>query len=219
VLGALWLLGRVQEAATSGAAAPRGDVSGTPRELAASYPVDVRVEPAHARLRLDRQTLSIGQLNTVLPRDGETHELRIAADGYVTTTVLFLDTAPPGNIRLEALPAAPAATLPVAAAAAPAPVPPSAAPPALPSDRSPSSEAAAGSPAAQSSTAGSPAAQSSTAVPRRRPRAAPRRRDASARDAAKPAPPASGASGEPRRPPGPQVQIIGGDTPKIQIID
>jgi transposase-like protein len=215
VLGMLWLFGRAKDAATSGAASSMEmeTPSATRSEPAPTYAVDVRVEPSHARLQLDRQGPSTGRLSTVLPRDGATHELRIVADGYATTLLLFLDTAPPSNIRLEALPAF-AEAQPAFAEAQPAasattlPAPTSAPPPALPP--SPSEL----EPVAPSA----PAQSAAAAAPRRRSRAASRGREAPARDVARPTLPASVASDE-RPQPGPQVQIIGGDTPKIQIID
>jgi hypothetical protein len=174
--------------------------SATPRELALSYPVDVRVEPSHAQLQLDRRAPLVGRLSTVLPKDGQAHELRIVADGYATTTLLFIDVAPPGNIRLEALPEA-AEALPVAATAT-LPALPSALPP---------------NPSQLKNVAAAAPQSSPAAASKRRSRAAPRRHEATARDGVKSVPAAAPGKNEP--PPGPQVQIIGGDTPKIQIID
>jgi hypothetical protein len=60
---------------------------------------------------LDGRKLSTGQVNAVLPKDGRAHELRVAAEGYAPTTVLFVDAAPPGQVQLESLPVRPTAAL------------------------------------------------------------------------------------------------------------
>jgi hypothetical protein len=85
-------------------------------EAAPLLPVVLRVEPASAEIWLDRHPVASGRLDLVLPKDGSTHELRVAATGYIPVTLLFADVPPPKEIRLEALPAPPAQP----AAAAPA---------------------------------------------------------------------------------------------------
>jgi hypothetical protein len=102
---------RSVEAATASAAAsdvtplidPTDD--GTP-----TFAVSTRVEPSTALIWLDHHPVATGRLGIVLPKDGTTHELRVAADGFIPTTLLFADVPPPREIRLETLkqPALPA---------------------------------------------------------------------------------------------------------------
>ena len=73
-------------------------------DTAPSFSVSTRVAPAAATIWLDRHPVASGRLEIVLPKDGHTHELRAAADGYIPTTLMFADVAPPGEIRLEPLP-------------------------------------------------------------------------------------------------------------------
>ncbi len=76
----------------------------SPADRPSSYQVAARVEPAHAEIWLDRRNIASGEFSTVLSRDGTTHELRVIAEGYIPATLLFVDTAPPSEIRLETLP-------------------------------------------------------------------------------------------------------------------
>jgi transposase-like protein len=73
-------------------------------EPVASYSVAVRVEPSNAAIWLDRRRVGSGRLDSVLAKDGSTHELRAVADGYLPTIVVFLDTPPPSELRLQAIP-------------------------------------------------------------------------------------------------------------------
>lgn len=68
-----------------------------------SFAVSTRVEPAAATIWLDHHPVASGQLEIVLPKDGHTHELRAAAEGYIPVTLLFADVAPPREIQLERL--------------------------------------------------------------------------------------------------------------------
>jgi hypothetical protein len=82
-------------------------VAATPeRESSGSFPVSTLIEPAFASIWLDRHPVAKGHLEIVLPKDGTTHELRVAAEGYIPITLLFADVTPPRAIVLEALPAA-----------------------------------------------------------------------------------------------------------------
>jgi Domain of unknown function (DUF4388) len=85
-------------ALASAAAAPAA-----PRE----YRLELRVEPAQAEVSLDGQAVGVGQVAAVLLRDGRVHELRAVAPGFVPARLLFVDVAPPVQLRLERLPAAP----------------------------------------------------------------------------------------------------------------
>ena len=79
----------------------------------AVFELDLRVEPAGAEIWLDRDQASIGQLHAELARDGRPHELRVEAPGFQPVTILFVDTPPPRELKLEpdvaAPPRAPAA--------------------------------------------------------------------------------------------------------------
>jgi len=77
----------------------------------AMFELDLRVEPAGAEIWLDRDQASIGQLHAELARDGRTHELRVEAPGFQPLTILFVDTPPPRELKLEpdVVPAAPRA--------------------------------------------------------------------------------------------------------------
>ncbi|MEO8177791.1 MAG: DUF4388 domain-containing protein [Deltaproteobacteria bacterium] len=70
-------------------------------EAPESYRVELRVEPPEAEIWLDREAAASGHLDTRLPRDGAPHELRVEARGYLPLHVLFVDTPPPGELRLE----------------------------------------------------------------------------------------------------------------------
>lgn len=83
--------------------------------VASTYSVATHIEPSLAEVLLDGHRVATSHVETVLPRDGRTHEMRISAAGYVPMIVLFVDTAPPSEIRLEALPP----SRPAAAAPAP----------------------------------------------------------------------------------------------------
>jgi hypothetical protein len=110
-------------------------------EVLPSFSLSTRVAPDSAEIWLDRHPVANGHLSIVLPKDGATHELRVAAEGYIPVTLMFADVPPPREIRLEALPAAteptnadPAAAEPGAAAPPPSAlvVAPRAAPPPKP---------------------------------------------------------------------------------------
>jgi uncharacterized protein DUF4388/transposase len=120
-----------------------------------TYEIDTSVEPAHAELWLDGSNAGVGRLRRELLRDGQAHSLRVAAEGFAPTTLLFADAPPPGHIRLEPLRAParePARTESVAVPEPPAsPPPPRArrpvAPPRAaerprPADRTPPADAA-----------------------------------------------------------------------------
>jgi hypothetical protein len=67
------------------------------------FQLDSTVEPRNAELWLDGVRLGVGRLRQELPKDGKPHSLRIAADGYAPTTLLFVDAPPPRHIALEPL--------------------------------------------------------------------------------------------------------------------
>jgi hypothetical protein len=69
-----------------------------------AFSVSTAVTPAHASIWLDRHPVAEGRLEILLPRDGTTHELRVAAEGFIPITLLFADVPPPRLIQLEPLP-------------------------------------------------------------------------------------------------------------------
>ena len=80
----------------------------TPRPLAAAIPAPVvetfraavLIEPGAARVRLDGVDIGAGSFAREMRRDGVTHVLEIAAEGYEPQRVAFTDVAPPGAITL-----------------------------------------------------------------------------------------------------------------------
>jgi hypothetical protein len=84
------------------------------------YELDLRVEPEGAEIWLDRDQASIGQLHAELARDGRPHELRVEAPGFQPLTIVFVDTPPPRELKLE--PEAPVAHAPTSPGRASAPV-------------------------------------------------------------------------------------------------
>jgi hypothetical protein len=89
----------------------------------ASFALELQVEPPGAEIVLDGAHIATGSFTTRLPRDGTSHELRVSAPGFIAARIWFVDTAPPKELHLEPLPAAPgadsaAAALPPAQAVA-----------------------------------------------------------------------------------------------------
>jgi hypothetical protein len=81
-----------------------------------TYTVQVQVEPADAHIVLDGAPPAQGHLEASVLRNGLVHELHVTAPGFIPTSVRFLDTAPPQQLRLEPLPLpAPACDAPSAA--------------------------------------------------------------------------------------------------------
>jgi hypothetical protein len=72
-----------------------------PEPAPTAYPVIVRAYPPHAHLEVDGRAVGQGFWTTRLPKDGMVHELRVSALGFVPTRIVFLDTAPPMDVRLE----------------------------------------------------------------------------------------------------------------------
>jgi hypothetical protein len=66
-----------------------------------NYAVTLRVEPPEAEIWLDQEAVGSGYLDRRLARDGAPHELKVEARGYLPLHVLFLDTPPPFELRLE----------------------------------------------------------------------------------------------------------------------
>jgi hypothetical protein len=70
-----------------------------------SYAVVVRAYPLDATIEVDGRDIGSGIYRTRLLRDGTLHELRVSAGGFVPARILFVDAAPPLDIRLDPLPA------------------------------------------------------------------------------------------------------------------
>lgn len=164
--------------------------------LPETYEVDTLAEPAHAELWLDGLNAGVGRLRRELLRDGQAHSLRVVAEGYAPTTLLFADAPPPSHIRLEPL-SEPVARQEPAPAVVPT-APPGSAP--LPPPRA---RRAAVPPRATERPR--PVERVPAAAGERTPATASERAPASAADAAPPA--------------APRVQIIEGTTPNVRIIE
>lgn len=94
-----------RRALTPAPAARRAPASGpSPGEAstpaAPTYPLQVFVEPGLADIWLDGAWMARGELAIRLNRDGQTHELRVAASDHQPQTLLFRDTPPPLVVRL-----------------------------------------------------------------------------------------------------------------------
>ncbi len=79
------------------------------RNTYSSYAAQVRVHPAAATVQLDGHQVGQGSFVGTFLRDGRTHQLRFAHDGYEALTLVFQDSPPPPFVRLKklALPEAP----------------------------------------------------------------------------------------------------------------
>jgi Domain of unknown function (DUF4388) len=71
---------------------------------APTFSLSTSVDPASSVIWLDRHPVASGRLDLALPRDGSTHELRVAAPGFIPVTLMFADVPPPREIRLKSLP-------------------------------------------------------------------------------------------------------------------
>jgi hypothetical protein len=100
-----WRVARQGHAAAPTLPRMTAEKSAAPTAPPRTFSVSTSVEPPEASIWLDRHPVASGHLSIVLPRDGATHELRVAADGFVPTTLLFADVPPPVQIQLEKLPA------------------------------------------------------------------------------------------------------------------
>jgi hypothetical protein len=115
-------------------AAPAGTVAPAP-----IYSVASRVVPSNAEIWLDGRRMGRGEFDAVLDKDGSPHQLRVSAEGYLPTLIMFVDAPPPRELHLQPIPVQ---------LAVPAPLPPgptlvTRAAPARPAPRRPSSKATA----------------------------------------------------------------------------
>lgn len=69
-----------------------------------TYPVVVRPYPPEASVDFDGRGVGVGYWATRLPRDGAVHEVRVSRTGFVPAKILFVDAAPPLDVRLDPLP-------------------------------------------------------------------------------------------------------------------
>jgi hypothetical protein len=81
-----------------------------------TYAVEVRTYPPDAALEIDGLAVGAGHWFARYTKDSATHELRITAPGYIPARILFVDTPPPLQVRLDPL-LAPPATPPTPSAA------------------------------------------------------------------------------------------------------
>jgi hypothetical protein len=109
VAGAAWFGARASIATLPAAAAPP------------PYSIAVRTDPVEAELRVDGQFAGRGAWAAKMPRDGSAHELLVSADGFAPVRVIFVDTPPPLEVKLEPQPTVLMPTAEVAEPAAPQP--------------------------------------------------------------------------------------------------
>jgi hypothetical protein len=88
--------------------------------LRPSFVLDAHTDPPDAQLSLDGVRIGAGHVRRELPRDGQVHRLSVSAEGYIPTTMLFVDAAPLSRLVLEKLPLTQPVLPPTAAHAAPA---------------------------------------------------------------------------------------------------
>jgi hypothetical protein len=195
----IWLLASTFPRA---AAPPAGSSSPAATSAAERLPpppfqIDSSVEPSHAEMWLDGERVGVARLQRALPRDGRAHSLRVSADGYAPTTLLFVDAPPPAQIVLEKLDPAPPPSQPAAASGDVA------------LERTPSTESAPRElrPGARRANGASRAKRGPSSAAR-----APSERSAAPVDPADPADESSKATV-------PRVQIIEDDVPVIQVIE
>jgi hypothetical protein len=198
-------------------------------DVAPTLTVSTRVEPPSAQIWLDRHPVATGELGIVLAKDGRTHELRAAAEGYIPVTLLFADVPPPKLIRLEALPAG-AVSEPSAAAGPTTSVTGNAGPGAgspatstdrAGADRSRARDALASSPGGADGRAEPPAASvPPRAVPSTpRPSAPAKRHPPNAANLGADTTPSAAARVIEPTLPAPNVQIIDDGAPRVRVID
>ncbi|HTV18942.1 MAG TPA: DUF4388 domain-containing protein [Polyangiaceae bacterium] len=189
---------------------PVPEPGGHPPEL---FQLDSVVEPRHAEFWLDGVRLGVGRLKQELPRDGKPHSLRIAAEGYAPTTLLFVDAPPPRHIALEPLGSATAHTT----ARASDGIEPSSDEAAQELGASDDGSSAVG--AASGSAARGAAARRPPPAARAKRSAAPSPARAAAERPAVEVESEAVESDAPARASAPRIQIIEADTPVVQVIE
>jgi hypothetical protein len=90
------------EQSPTGASAlpPSQSPEGYHDDATSAYRIRVTVDPTDAALWLDRRRIATGYLDIDLQRDGQTHELIVAARDRQSQTYLFQDVPPPSVIVL-----------------------------------------------------------------------------------------------------------------------
>jgi serine/threonine-protein kinase len=71
----------------------------------ARYHVAVTARPRDARFELDGSDVGAGSFTRDLATDGTQHTLTVTSDGFVPARVMFRDRPPPGEVRLQPVPA------------------------------------------------------------------------------------------------------------------
>jgi serine/threonine-protein kinase len=85
-------------------AMPMADETPKPPPPAVRH-IDLTTIPAEAGVSIDNGSPWTGQLHTTIPADGESHVIRVWAQGYEPRTISFgPGDAPPAQIRLDPLP-------------------------------------------------------------------------------------------------------------------
>ncbi|MBX7195316.1 MAG: protein kinase [Sandaracinaceae bacterium] len=72
-----------------------------PATTPATFAAALSVTPPSARIELDGVEVGRGQWSASLPRDGAAHRVRVSAEGYQTTELVFTDAPPPASVALE----------------------------------------------------------------------------------------------------------------------
>jgi len=74
----------------------------TPRPAPlATFEAALSTTPPSSRIELDGELVGSGTWTTTLPRDGRPHRLRVSADGFETTELVFTDSPPPSTVTLS----------------------------------------------------------------------------------------------------------------------
>src|SRR6185503_6313464 len=82
-----WLSSGARGPGVASTTGPSSAPTTAPAPPVAGYSVASRAEPSNAEIWLDGLRLGRGEFDTVLPKDGRPHQLRVVADGYLPATV------------------------------------------------------------------------------------------------------------------------------------
>jgi serine/threonine-protein kinase len=80
---------------------PAPDAAAPTNRLPDTFEVAIRAEPEEATFQFNGEVVATGTYSAVLPRNGDTHTLRVSADGYQSSSITFRDAPPPEVIVLE----------------------------------------------------------------------------------------------------------------------
>lgn len=82
---------------------PVPDATVPTNRLPDTFEIAIRARPDHATFVLDGEVVATGTYSAVLPRNGDTHTLRVSAEGYQSSSIVFRDAPPPELVVLEKL--------------------------------------------------------------------------------------------------------------------